>query len=88
MIIFMCLFLMQLWDLNKKYCRNTMMGHVNSVNHCRFSPSDEYVASCSTDGTVKVRSVFLNQPFVLKMDFFFNKMRSMCKKTLCLYGQL
>ncbi|NXF44682.1 APAF factor, partial [Oceanites oceanicus] len=44
----------KLWDLNKKYCRNTMMGHINSVNHCRFSPNDEYVASCSTDGTVKL----------------------------------
>uniref|UniRef100_A0A8U7NSN0 Apoptotic peptidase activating factor 1 n=1 Tax=Corvus moneduloides TaxID=1196302 RepID=A0A8U7NSN0_CORMO len=42
------------WDLNKKYCRNTMIGHENSVNHCRFSPNDEYVASCSTDGTVKL----------------------------------
>lgn len=73
---------MQLWDLNKKYCRNTMMGHVNSVNHCRFSPNDEYVASCSTDGTVKVQSVFLNQLFVLMMDFFFwYKMQPMYKKT-------
>lgn len=49
---------MQIWDMNKRYCRNTMMGHENSVNHCRFSPDDEYVASCSTDGTVKVQSVF------------------------------
>lgn len=61
---------MQLWDLNKKYCRNTMIGHVNSVIHCRFSPNDEYVASCSADGTVKVQSVFLNELFVLMMDFF------------------
>lgn len=70
-MIFICLFLVQLWDLNKKYCRNTMIGHGNSVNHCRFSPNDEYVASCSTDGTVKVHSVFLKQLFVLMMDFFF-----------------
>lgn len=74
---------MQLWDLNKKYCRNTMMGHVHSVNHCRFSPNDEYVASCSTDGTVKVQSVFLNQLFVLMMPFFFwYKMQNMYKKTM------
>ncbi|XP_054242770.1 apoptotic protease-activating factor 1 isoform X5 [Indicator indicator] len=44
----------KLWVLNENRCRNTMIGHQNSVNHCRFSPNDEYVASCSTDGTVKV----------------------------------
>uniref|UniRef100_A0A8C0GFU7 Apoptotic peptidase activating factor 1 n=1 Tax=Chelonoidis abingdonii TaxID=106734 RepID=A0A8C0GFU7_CHEAB len=47
----------KLWDLNKKYCRNTMFGHLNSVSHCRFSPDDKYVASCSSDGTLKLWEV-------------------------------
>lgn len=65
-----------------------MIGHENSVNHCRFSPNDEYVASCSTDGTVKVHSVFLKQLFVSMMDFFFNKMQNRYEKTLSLHDQL
>uniref|UniRef100_A0ABM5GFB3 Apoptotic protease-activating factor 1 n=1 Tax=Pogona vitticeps TaxID=103695 RepID=A0ABM5GFB3_9SAUR len=44
----------KLWDVNKKYCRNTLFGHRNSVTHCRFSPDDKYVASCSADGTLKL----------------------------------
>ncbi|XP_061495490.1 apoptotic protease-activating factor 1 isoform X2 [Rhineura floridana] len=44
----------KLWDLNKKYCRNTLFGHRSSVTHCRFSPDDKYVASCSADGTLKL----------------------------------
>ncbi|XP_065279600.1 apoptotic protease-activating factor 1 isoform X5 [Emys orbicularis] len=47
----------KLWDLNKKHCRNTMFGHLNSVSHCRFSPDDKYVASCSADGTLKLWEV-------------------------------
>lgn len=35
-----------------------MFGHVNAVSHCRFSPNDDYIASCSTDGTVKVHILF------------------------------
>ncbi|KAF7248470.1 Apoptotic protease-activating factor 1, partial [Varanus komodoensis] len=46
----------KLWDLNKNYCRNTLFGHRSSVTHCRFSPDDKYVASCSADGTVKLWS--------------------------------
>uniref|UniRef100_A0A8D2LBJ4 Apoptotic protease-activating factor 1 n=1 Tax=Varanus komodoensis TaxID=61221 RepID=A0A8D2LBJ4_VARKO len=42
----------KLWDLNKNYCRNTLFGHRSSVTHCRFSPDDKYVASCSADGTL------------------------------------
>lgn len=57
-MVFIYLFLMQLWDLKDKYCRNTMFGHVNAVSHCRFSPNDDYIASCSTDGTVKVHILF------------------------------
>lgn len=42
-----------------------MFGHLNSVSHCKFSPDDKYVASCSADGTLKVcfvnnQSVFYN----------------------------
>ncbi|XP_066489510.1 apoptotic protease-activating factor 1 isoform X2 [Tiliqua scincoides] len=47
----------KLWDLNKKCCRNTLFGHASSVTHCRYSPDDEYIASCSADGTLKLWSV-------------------------------
>ncbi|KAM6153090.1 apoptotic protease-activating factor 1 isoform 4-T4 [Erethizon dorsatum] len=50
-------FFLKLWDLNQKQCRNTMFGHINSVNHCRFSPDDELLASCSADGTLKLWDV-------------------------------
>uniref|UniRef100_A0A671FVR4 Apoptotic protease-activating factor 1 n=1 Tax=Rhinolophus ferrumequinum TaxID=59479 RepID=A0A671FVR4_RHIFE len=45
--------LLKLWDLNQNTCRNTLFGHTNSVNHCRFSPDDKLLASCSADGTLK-----------------------------------
>uniref|UniRef100_A0A452TH38 Apoptotic peptidase activating factor 1 n=1 Tax=Ursus maritimus TaxID=29073 RepID=A0A452TH38_URSMA len=48
---------LKLWDLNQKECRNTMFGHTNSVNHCRFSPDDKLLASCSADGTLKLWDV-------------------------------
>uniref|UniRef100_A0A8D0C5G4 Apoptotic protease-activating factor 1 n=1 Tax=Salvator merianae TaxID=96440 RepID=A0A8D0C5G4_SALMN len=44
----------KLWDLKKRCCRNTLFGHAGSVTHCRFSPDDKYVASCSADGTLKL----------------------------------
>lgn len=50
-------FFLKLWDLNQKECRNTMFGHTNSVSHCRFSPDDELLASCSADGTLKLWDV-------------------------------
>lgn len=34
-----------------------MFGHTNSVNHCRFSPDDELLASCSADGTLRLWDV-------------------------------
>lgn len=34
-----------------------MFGHTNSVTHCRFSPDDELLASCSADGTLKLWDV-------------------------------
>ncbi|XP_059537886.1 apoptotic protease-activating factor 1 isoform X2 [Myotis daubentonii] len=48
---------LKLWDLDQKQCRNTMFGHTNSVNHCRFSPDDKFLASCSADGTLKLWDV-------------------------------
>uniref|UniRef100_A0A2K5S7V9 Apoptotic protease-activating factor 1 n=1 Tax=Cebus imitator TaxID=2715852 RepID=A0A2K5S7V9_CEBIM len=48
---------LKLWDLNQKPCRNTLFGHINSVNHCRFSPDDKLLASCSADGTLKLWDV-------------------------------
>ncbi|XP_075712830.1 apoptotic protease-activating factor 1 isoform X2 [Rhinoderma darwinii] len=49
--------LLKLWDLNKKHCKNTLFGHGDYVNHCRFSPDDKYLASCSMDGTLKLWDV-------------------------------
>ncbi|XP_073412985.1 apoptotic protease-activating factor 1 isoform X1 [Dendrobates tinctorius] len=49
--------LLKLWDLSKKHCKNTLFGHGNYVNHCRFSPDDKYLASCSMDGTLKIWDV-------------------------------
>ncbi|XP_005882415.1 PREDICTED: apoptotic protease-activating factor 1 isoform X1 [Myotis brandtii] len=48
---------LKLWDLDQKECRNTMFGHTNSVNHCKFSPDDKFLASCSADGTLKLWDV-------------------------------
>ncbi|XP_044797396.1 apoptotic protease-activating factor 1 isoform X4 [Bubalus bubalis] len=47
-------YFLKLWDLNQEECRNTMFGHTNSVSHCRFSPDDQVLASCSADGTLKI----------------------------------
>ncbi|KAF4022566.1 hypothetical protein G4228_014682 [Cervus hanglu yarkandensis] len=47
-------YFLKLWDLNQEECRNTMFGHTNSVSHCRFSPDDQVLASCSADGTLKL----------------------------------
>ncbi|KAF6117361.1 apoptotic peptidase activating factor 1 [Phyllostomus discolor] len=48
---------LKLWDLNQEPCRNTLFGHNNSANHCRFSPDDKLLASCSADGTLKLWDV-------------------------------
>uniref|UniRef100_A0A3Q1M7I8 Apoptotic protease-activating factor 1 n=2 Tax=Bos TaxID=9903 RepID=A0A3Q1M7I8_BOVIN len=50
-------YFLKLWDLNQEECRNTMFGHTNSVSHCRFSPDDQVLASCSADGTLKLWDV-------------------------------
>ncbi|XP_036154144.1 apoptotic protease-activating factor 1 isoform X5 [Myotis myotis] len=62
---------LKLWDLDQKECRNTMFGHTNSVNHCRFSPDDKFLASCSADGTLKLwetKKVCENSAIVLKQE--------------------
>ncbi|XP_063111486.1 apoptotic protease-activating factor 1 isoform X2 [Cavia porcellus] len=66
--------LLKLWDLNQNYCRNTLINHLNSVTHCRFSPDDELLASCSADGTLKlwdVRSANESKSINVK-QFFLN----------------
>uniref|UniRef100_A0A8C2B1L7 Apoptotic protease-activating factor 1 n=1 Tax=Cyprinus carpio TaxID=7962 RepID=A0A8C2B1L7_CYPCA len=37
--------------------KNTMFGHMEPVNHCCFSPNDAYLATSSSDGTVKLFEV-------------------------------
>ncbi|XP_069829126.1 apoptotic protease-activating factor 1 [Dendropsophus ebraccatus] len=49
--------LLKLWDIDLKYCKNTLFGHGGYVNHCRFSPDDKYLASCSMDGTLMLWEV-------------------------------
>ncbi|XP_062928578.1 apoptotic protease-activating factor 1 isoform X1 [Mobula hypostoma] len=46
--------LVKTWDLKGTSCKNTLFGHEAPVNHCCFSPDDQYLASCSDDGTVKL----------------------------------
>ncbi|XP_072528597.1 apoptotic protease-activating factor 1 [Salminus brasiliensis] len=47
----------KLWNLNKKTSQNTMFGHQEPVNHCCFSPDDTYIATSSSDGTMKLFEV-------------------------------
>ncbi|XP_066561731.1 apoptotic protease-activating factor 1 isoform X1 [Amia ocellicauda] len=47
----------KLWNINKTGSQNTMFGHMESVNHCCFSPEDDYLASFSSDGTLKIWDV-------------------------------
>lgn len=44
----------KLWNLNKPSSQNTMFGHFEPVNHCCFSPDDNYLSTSSNDGTVKL----------------------------------
>uniref|UniRef100_A0AAY4D0Q1 Apoptotic protease-activating factor 1 n=1 Tax=Denticeps clupeoides TaxID=299321 RepID=A0AAY4D0Q1_9TELE len=46
-----------LWNLNKASSQNTLFGHMEPVNHCCFSPSDAYLATSSSDGTLKLFEV-------------------------------
>ncbi|XP_067860938.1 apoptotic protease-activating factor 1 isoform X2 [Heptranchias perlo] len=45
---------LKIWDLRGTSCKNTLFGHMKSVNHCSFSPDDKYLASCSNDGMIKL----------------------------------
>uniref|UniRef100_A0AAY4D264 Apoptotic protease-activating factor 1 n=1 Tax=Denticeps clupeoides TaxID=299321 RepID=A0AAY4D264_9TELE len=47
----------KLWNLNKASSQNTLFGHMEPVNHCCFSPSDAYLATSSSDGTLKLFEV-------------------------------
>ncbi|XP_048123798.1 apoptotic protease-activating factor 1 isoform X3 [Alosa alosa] len=47
----------KLWNLNKPSSQNTMFGHTDAVNHCCFSPDDKYLATSSSDGTLKMFEV-------------------------------
>uniref|UniRef100_A0A8C2B3Q9 Apoptotic protease-activating factor 1 n=1 Tax=Cyprinus carpio TaxID=7962 RepID=A0A8C2B3Q9_CYPCA len=47
----------KLWNPNKPTSQNTMFGHMEPVNHCCFSPNDAYLATSSSDGTVKLFEV-------------------------------
>uniref|UniRef100_A0A671L1Q3 Apoptotic protease-activating factor 1 n=1 Tax=Sinocyclocheilus anshuiensis TaxID=1608454 RepID=A0A671L1Q3_9TELE len=41
----------------KPTSQNTMFGHMEPVNHCCFSPNDAYLATSSSDGTLKLFEV-------------------------------
>uniref|UniRef100_A0A673IKM9 Apoptotic protease-activating factor 1 n=1 Tax=Sinocyclocheilus rhinocerous TaxID=307959 RepID=A0A673IKM9_9TELE len=47
----------KLWNPNKPTSQNTMFGHMEPVNHCCFSPNDAYLATSSSDGTLKLFEV-------------------------------
>uniref|UniRef100_A0A8C1AW21 Apoptotic peptidase activating factor 1 n=1 Tax=Cyprinus carpio carpio TaxID=630221 RepID=A0A8C1AW21_CYPCA len=47
----------KLWNPNKPTSQNTMFGHMEPVNHCCFSPNDAYLATSSSDGTLKLFGV-------------------------------
>ncbi|XP_051547317.1 apoptotic protease-activating factor 1-like isoform X2 [Myxocyprinus asiaticus] len=47
----------KLWNPNKTTSQNTMFGHMEPVNHCCFSPNDAYLATSSSDGTLKLFEV-------------------------------
>ncbi|KAJ8007181.1 hypothetical protein DPEC_G00114870 [Dallia pectoralis] len=42
----------KLWNLNKPSSQNALIGHLEPVNHCCFSPDDNYLSTSSSDGTV------------------------------------
>ncbi|XP_051974961.1 apoptotic protease-activating factor 1 isoform X1 [Xyrauchen texanus] len=47
----------KLWNPNKTTSQNTMFGHMEPVNHCCFSTNDAYLATSSSDGTLKLFEV-------------------------------
>ncbi|XP_069481884.1 apoptotic protease-activating factor 1-like [Ambystoma mexicanum] len=60
--------LVKFWDLSKAHCRNTFFEHTMSVNHISFSPSDDYLASCSADGSLRICDV-LSANEIKSLDF-------------------
>uniref|UniRef100_A0A673AZM4 CARD domain-containing protein n=1 Tax=Sphaeramia orbicularis TaxID=375764 RepID=A0A673AZM4_9TELE len=48
---------LNLWNLNKPSSQNTVFGHFEPVNHCCFSPDDNFLSTSSNDGTVKLFQV-------------------------------
>jgi len=44
----------KLWDINSLRCRQTLRGHVDSVNAVCFQPYSNNVATASGDKTVSL----------------------------------
>lgn len=62
----------KLWNPNKKTSQNTMFGHMEPVNHCCFSPNDLYLATSSSDGSLKLFEVSsANEWKSIDVDSFF-----------------
>jgi|688.fasta_scaffold1507014_2 WD40 repeat protein len=51
---FLFLIKVSFWDIRSGLCVSTLYGHLNSVNKVRFSLKGDLVASCDSDGVVKV----------------------------------
>ncbi len=49
--------LIKLWSVDELQLQHTFTGHTKGVWCVRFSPIDKVVASCSSDGTIKVWAV-------------------------------
>ncbi|CAH2277399.1 apoptotic protease-activating factor 1 isoform X1 [Pelobates cultripes] len=78
--------LLKLWNSDLKCCKNTLFGHSDYVNHCRYSPDDKYLASCSMDGTLKiwdVSSANEHQSIDVKTDYQTNDGSQILLKCCC-----
>jgi len=45
---------LSVWDIRSNFCVNTFYGHNNAVNATAFDNSGNKIASCDSDGTVKL----------------------------------
>lgn len=43
-----------IWDMRTGLTVQTFFGHLNCINDCVFSIGGQYIASCDSDGIVKV----------------------------------